>query len=146
MLLSKGIQKSKYTVLQMHTMYLDCCKGYIWTIKTLFRVWIIFSEVIRKDLGRSSNSQRVWGSALNPTWRNWEQTEGDKKLYYDRCTQEILTDTNNWWKQHKLTIFNTLLEWYQFTRLPSYVNSPTSARLSQQLPFHLHFSLAQYIH
>ena len=32
------------------------------------RVRIIFSEVIDKDLGRSSNSSRVWGSAVRPPW------------------------------------------------------------------------------
>ena len=30
------------------------------------RVRIIFSEVIDEDLGRSSNSSRVWGSAVRP--------------------------------------------------------------------------------
>ena len=32
------------------------------------RVRIIFSEVIDEDLGRSSNSSRVWGSAVRPPW------------------------------------------------------------------------------
>ena len=32
------------------------------------RVQIIFSEVIDEDLGRSSNSSRVWGSAVRPPW------------------------------------------------------------------------------
>ena len=39
----------------------------------LHRVRIIFSEVIQEDLGRGSNSWRVWESAVSPPLGVWGQ-------------------------------------------------------------------------
>ena len=47
--------------------------------KNVTRVWIIYSEVICKDLGRSSNSQRIWGNAVSPSLGFWGQILSKRK-------------------------------------------------------------------